>query len=1808
MPCVSPIFDGTYVLKSVETASLRELTLMFSIKIFFAAFVTLAAGAGAFAEQKNPVDDFIVRESETFETTLQNTWATKGKDAKGWKAEGVKAAAANDHRSATGYFALSALLDKKNADTWLRLGREYLAIETESYSEKSAFTRNAGASAYIAYARSQTPAAKAAALAVLAESLGARNQWRPALRIYKLSLALDATQEVQDAYDEAFNEHGFRMLNYTADNELNAPRICVQFSDALAKGRVDYANFVTVNNEKPASVRVNGAQLCIEDLVHGKRYEVKVRSGIPSTEDDLLPKPVELTVYIRDRSPSVRFSARNYVLPRTGQQGIPLISINTKLVKATIYRIGDRRLADEVLDGDFQKPMESYQLKELADQKGEKLWSGQMPVASKLNEEVTTAFPVDTLLPNLKPGLYVIAAGAAEEGAKTAEDEPGEGEYDRGGKTTQWFVVSDLGLTAFSGADGVHVYVRSLGSASPVAGAEIRLVARNNEVLGTVKTDAQGAANFDAGLARGAGGLAPALVVARGADSDYGFLDITKQAFDLSDRGVAGRSPPGPLDAMVFTERGVYRPGESVYVTALLRDQSANAVPGTPLIVKLYRPDGVEDRRETLPDQGNGGHSWTISLPETAMTGSWRLAAHVDPKAAALYEKSFLVEDYVPERLEMKLSATQDVIAANSPGAIAVAGRYLYGAPASNLGLEGEIAISASSEVPGFPGYRVGLENEKFATVRKDLEALPNTDRTGAASLSIALPDLPQTSKPLSADIAIRLREPSGRVLGERIGLKVDSGKSFIGVKPLFDGSVPEGEQASFEVVGIGADGKQAALTGLKWELQRVENQFQWYSRDNRWSYELVTIESRVAGGTIDTPAAGSVRIGAPVDAGTYRLDIASPIAQGPATSTSFSAGWYVSEASDTPEILNLALDRASYRPGDDVKVTIMPRMAGQALVAIVSDKVLATQLIDVAPSGGSASFKVDPAWGPGAYATAILYRPMDSAAKRMPSRAVGVKWIALDTKPRTLSVALETPPAVRPAGPVTVSAAISGIDPGENATIVISGVDLGILNITRYKTPQPAAYFYGQRRLGLEMRDLYGKLIDGMQGVRGQVRSGGDEGGLEMSGRPLAEAPLAVYSGPLKVDADGKAQVTFTLPPFNGTMRLAAQAWSASKIGSGEKDVIVRDTVVAQATPPKFLMLGDSSNLHLSIENVEAPAGDYQLSVKADGGIEIAGAAERTLRLELEKRIGEVVPLKAAAVGDAHVTFSLTGPGDVAIERTYAIAVEPPAPNVRRRTYQMLAASTGSLRISSDLVRDLVPASAKVSITASRTASFDVPGLLLGLDRYPFGCAEQTTSRALPLLYYDEVASRARLSKEPKAKAAIEKAIVRLYEMQGGTGGFGLWGPGEDVWLTAYVTDFLTRAREKGYAVRDVNYENALDRLKNAVNNARDFKKGGEDLAYSLYVLARAGRGALGDLRYYADTKIDAFSTPTARAQLAAGLAMLGDKERATLTFASALSQLAAPEGQVPLAGRADYGTQLRDAAAVLALMGESGASTPQLQKAFDIVAKLRIQQTETTTQESLWLLLAARTLDAQNRELTLDVNGAPVKGSFQAVLSGSDFSAEAVQVTNVSAILPNSASEKFETVLTKAQFAAEGLIVKNKGADAVPASVLVTGEGMEPEPSAENGFKIERKTYTPDGKEIAFDKLKQNDRVVVVLKVTEADPKNAQIVVEDRLPAGFDIENPALLKGTDLKAFSWLPSTYAPVFQAFRDDRFVAAYSLTDSRKVPAQVTMAYVMRAVNPGVYTHAGARVEDMYRPDRFARTSGAKVEIAGAQER
>jgi uncharacterized protein YfaS (alpha-2-macroglobulin family) len=806
----------------------------------------------------------------------------------------------------------------------------------------------------------------------------------------------------------------------------------------------------------------------------------------------------------------------------------------------------------------------------------------------------------------------------------------------------------------------------------------------------------------------------------------------------------------------------------------------------------------------------------------------------------------------------------------------------------------------------------------------------------------------------------------------------------------------------------------------------------------------------------------------------------------------------------------------------------------------------------------------------------AELYRPMDTAAKRMPSRAVGVKWVGFDASDKKLDLAIDLFERARPNERLTVPVRLSGLASGEKARITVAAVDVGILNLTGYQPPQPDDYYFGQRRLGTEIRDLYGKLIDGMQGVRGTIRSGGDggPGGLAMQGRPLNAEPVAFYSGIVQVGENGRAEIGFDIPAFDGTLRVMVTAWSATQLGHAVKDIIIRDPVVVQGTPPKFLIIGDKSELHLSVQNVEGVDGNYELTATADGSTSVPEASMRqSFAMKTGERKTVLLPLTGDSLGKASVAVALTGPNGVNIERSYAFQVEPAAPNITRRSIDALAAKTGSMRVSSDLVKDLIPETARVTVNAGPEAALDVPGLLLALDRYPLGCAEQTVSRALPLLYLNEVADSVGLAGENGAKERIQKAIDRLALLQDSSGSFGLWSPGShDLWLTAYVTDFLTRAQEKGYKIRSTVVETALDRLKNSVNYTTEFQKGGESLAYALYVLARSGRAVVGDLRYYVDEKLMSFATPLAQAQLGAALAMYGDKERAERAFGVALDEIKPNPTPDVLATRTDYGSPLRDSAALLTLISETKMLPSRVPGILQDVSRRRASNLFTSTQENAWLLLAAKSLIDESRGATLEVDGRPEKGPVQRVLSAADL--------------------------------AKGpLLIKNTTDTPISASVIVNGASATPEPAAASGFSIERKVYTPDGKEVPFERVKQNDRFVVVLKVNEAQSKLGHIVIEDRLPAGFEIENPQLVKGSDLKAFAWLDTKTNPAHIAFRDDRFTAAFSKLDpNNSQPASYTLAYVMRAVSPGSYTHPGAYVEDMYRPERFARSAPGKVEI------
>ncbi len=1751
-----------------------RLRAALSLVPLLALVISITIAAPALAQKRLFSNDSLTNEAKRLVLDLQKKAIGNHRSASAmdWKA---RQAQKTNLREALAYFKIAAG-KTNNSRTWINLSRTWLNIKTRKYRERVDFPQRSAAAAYHAFVHAQNNNDEADALLALAQALEKRSMWRTSMAAYKASLIRKPSVSVSVLYRDLKNRRGFRILDYNVDSDALSPRACIQFSETLDKDEKEYAKYIRMEHTRPATVTTENRQLCIDGLEHGQRYRINVRAGIPNELGEKLEKPSDLSIYVKDRTPALRFNGKNYVLPRTGQQGIPLISVNLDKADIDLYRVGNRALSQTLVKPEYEKKLFGKQLNgegfdKIRDSLGEHIWHKSLIIHMVLNKDSQTAIPVSDEFAALKqaltPGVYVLRASVP---GKTYEH------WDK--LATQWFIISDLGLTAFSGNDGIHTFVRSIGTALPQKGVKIRLMAKNNEILGTATTDQNGYARFPAGLTRGEGGQGPGLLTARLNSLDYAFLDMSAAAFDLSDRGVSGRKAAGPIDSYLFTERGVYRPGSTVHIVALARDQKTQALQNIPFTLVMERPDGVEYKRQLLKDGGLGGHSHDLDLPTSVQTGAWRIRLYSNVKEDPVAEASFLVEDFEPEKLKLSLNPQSKLASTEQGIRVEVDGAYLYGAPAGNMALEGEIIISKSSAPPtSFKGYHFGIAKQDFSTVRKTLADLPLTDKDGKATLNISLPDITMTTRLLEAKVVVRLRETSGRTIERAVTLPVKPRQTAIGIRPLFSGTLGEGETASFHIAAMGTNGKRTDYQGLQWELSHIERSYQWYSRGGSWNYEPVSKTRRIANGTIDALKGSPVLLSSRVAWGSYRLDVYAKGKENIAASYNFSAGWYQNNKDgDTPDLLEIGLDKKGYTIGDTLSVRIKPQTSGKALVTILNGGLIDKKLVDIPKAGGSVSFTVTEKWGAGAYVAASFYRPINASAKRMPSRSVGIEWVTIGKKQRSLDISLDTAKILPSNSKLSVPVRIKNLQPGEKVYVVASAVDVGILNLTRYKTPAPEDYFYAKRQLGVEMRDLYGRLIDGMQSVKGKLRSGGDggpEAGLGITGNPPAQKPLARFSGIRQVRADGTLNIDFDIPDFAGTLKVMTVAWSKTRVGHSQNEVIIRDKVVLTATTPKFMTIGDSSRIHIDIHNMDGAAGEYQLSLVSGGAVLFGG--QKVFRQKLDLAEGGQnswdIPVTAALKGTGFIATELSGPNDFLLKRSYQFAVNPAHPDITTQSIHSLEAG-GSLSLSKDLLVNLAPGSGDITIAVAPSYLPDIPGLLMSLDRYPYGCSEQLTSRALPLLYLSSVSEQIGMvsHKKEEIRGRVQKAIDKILTRQDSEGAFGLWSPRNGgLWLTSYVTDFFTRAREKGYTVPDRAFNLALDKLANTISYSSTVRDGGENLAYALYVLARNKRARIGDLHYYIDDKLAKFTTPLALGQLASAMALYGDNTRAKAAYYVAAALIR--EKALNIKRHNNFGSDLRDSAAMITLISESGVGQEYIKDLSAVMAKAQEAKRTTTTQENSWLLLAANALFEENSQMRLKVNNQEHLGSL------------------------------FRTI--SAQRLSEGdYTLQNTGTAGARVTVTVTGTPISAEPAITKGLEIERTFYTLEGKQRDLSSVSPNERMVVVLKVHEAKGLPSELMVADYIPAGFEIENPRLVGSSDTAQFSWLEkSDVQPVHSEFRNSRFTAAFTLKTSQKARSLI-LAYMVRAVAPGHYNLPPAIAEDMYRPDRLARTDAGVMQV------
>ncbi|MEM9705991.1 MAG: MG2 domain-containing protein, partial [Pseudomonadota bacterium] len=1106
---------------------------------------------------------------------------------------------------------------------------------------------------------------------------------------------------------EPVEVEGFAFSRLVIQTDTAEPKACIQFSEELDPD-TNYRDFIRLTPNVRPALEVAGRSLCILGLSFNRDYTVEIRPGLRSADGEVLERGERVNVAFGDKPAYVGFAGEGVVLPRYEADGLAIETVNIDRVEVEVLRVSDRAIAQKRIVSGGAISEDSYYYAygdESGDDIGAPVFKGELDVTSQQNETATTVFALGAALPNLKPGAYFVRVRDASKSADRR----------RPAQAWRWIVYTDMAITTYSGVDGVDVFVRSIETARPVAGVELALIARNNDILARVVTNTEGRARFDGPVTRGSGVLAPRMIMAFGPQDDFAVNDLQRAPLDLSDRNVAGRSTPAAIEGYLYFDRGIYRPGETAHITGLLRDTNTLVSVDRAVTAIVYRPNGAEAFRQRINSLNIGSFNFDFQAPRSAQRGLWRVSVEADGVGVVANE-TFSVEDFVPQRLEVALVADEKTpLDGASPLALEVRSRFLYGAPASDLPVEAEARLRVDpNPFPQFSGYRYGRASLTF---RERFLTLPGaiTDGDGAATVRLETGEAPKgLSVPLRVDVVVGVVEPGGRVVRESARIPVRPDEAYLGLrlsKP--GGGFGQEEPAEIEAVLLDRAG-EALARSIEWRLVEEDYWFDWYRQNGEWRWRRSFRDILVEDGKAETLAEGPVKISRRLDQGSYRL-IATDPASGAQTEIRFYVGWrsYASSA-EAPDQATVTGPTDPIAPGARARLVLDAPYEGEAIVTVATDKVQLVQRLKIEEGGREILIDTDPSWGSGFYVLANIVTPRDAVDRPVPRRAVGVAYVPFDMGERTLKIGMNAPDVIRPRTKIKLPLSIQGLRRDEPVLLTLAAVDEGILRLTKFVSPAPEKTYYGKRRLGVEIRDDYGRILNANLGAA--ARFGGDQ----IGGEGLTVVPtksIALYSGPVEVDVDGLAEIDLDIPDFNGELRLMAVAWSQSALGSASSPLTVRDPVPALLSLPRFMAPGDKASATLSVDNVEGAEGEYTARLTAAGPVALSETV--SFALAPGERKTRTFPFEATGEGIAQITVAVSGPNGESISRTTPIQVRTPFYPVTNRSVATLA--PGERFVATDaLLAGFTPGSGDVNVSFSRLRGVEPGALLASLYRYP--------------------------------------------------------------------------------------------------------------------------------------------------------------------------------------------------------------------------------------------------------------------------------------------------------------------------------------------------------------------------------------------------------------------------------------------------------------------------------------------------------
>ncbi|GAB7082408.1 alpha-2-macroglobulin family protein [Megalodesulfovibrio paquesii] len=1554
--------------------------------------------------------------------------------------------------------------------------------------------------------------------------------------------------------------------SYDTRAQSGQSSIILHFSAPVDMGSA--RDFLEVTPAVPFSVTTWDNML----LLHGKfepgqSYHIVMAQGLRGRDGSLLPQLRLADVRMPDLGPTLDFEGKGLFLSKAGFRTLRLKSTNVESARLSVDRVYPNNLhllvyslySQELLDTAFDgAPISSYL--------GDKLQEKQLVFPKEKNAEHMTTLPLDELIAQGETGLFRVAVDSNEDYER----------YYHGRRTSaqRWVLMTDIGLVAKKGVDELLVSAASLDSLAPLAGVKMTLLSHQNQPLASGVTDADGLWKAPLDKTRLEKHRPYLLVAEKG--EDFSFLLFDQFRIDQTGQDVGGQAVAGAgYTAYLYGERDLYRPGETAHGVVLLRDDDLNAPPAMPVKLLHKNPRGQELTAMVTSSDERGVATFDIDIPPFAPTGRYLVTCQVGGKTVGEY--SYQVEEFLPDRIKVEVQPDEREPVPGEDLAFAVDARYLFGPPASALPAEATVRLRAVPFVAkGYPEYRFNNPELQFEE-HEIFHQEGKLDDNGRLALRASLPAGLHPPSLLQAEISARVREFGGRGVAAMAVRTVHAYSRYVGLKQLPRTGVEPGEPMIFDFVLVNPDGTPTnSTTALKAVI--VRDQWQTIMRrtpSGSFRYESERQGMPLATLEVDASSGQGSFVWTPPHFGNYRV-VLTDEAGGASTQLSFYAGgWgYSPWAVRNPAALELVPDKAEYQPGDMATIQIRAPFDGEGrlLVTLERGRVLDLQVHAMQGNTATVSFPVTEAYSPNVYVGAILVRKASDTEPGMVARAAG--WTPLNVSRETNrpAITLTTPEITRPQQGLTVEAVT---DPF--AVVTLAVVDEGILQLINQKTPAPFEHFYAKRALELDSYDTFAMLLPEIDPTEGRSPAGGDNGheGHYVRSESLRRVkPVRFWSGPLVADAQGKVTWNIDVPMFNGALRVMAVAANGKRFGSTEAFIKVREPVIVSGTFPRFLSFNETVQIPVTVRNDVDQDAEFEVALHLDGPARLEPGPEQARQIVTVPQGREGLVYFTLRTGEAEGLLSATatattqnGTQVVSGRDAAEFGVRSPLPPIRvAQTGGLSRAQAGSLVIPPPAGREFVNGTTVREVHVSRLPMLRHAPALKYLLGYPYGCVEQTTSKAFPLLYFGDLAAALEpdLFQARNARAMVQQGIDRIATMQTEDGGFAMWPEGQSTWPwgTLRATHFLVEARAAGYTVHESMLNNALNYL------ARGLKERSSDfthkaMAYAAFILAKAGKADKGSMDYLMGTGYFEYESEGA-SLLAAAYALTGDRQT--------LEKLMKNQWEDAFYDRHTGGeldSSIGNLALRLLVLQEALPGDSRVAGLVQLLLQHMERARYMNTQESCFAFLALGAFFHAQQ------SGEPASGALylgrekiatfsdQQPLSLAGDKAIRSDLPLTLALDPGptpkgNGTAFFYTVITRGT--------------PVPASHTPLAKGLE----------VRREFLSRSGEPVAMHGLTQGDVVVMHTALRGwSDVEN--VVVNNLLPAGLEVENPRLASSERL---SWVEKAAPAAYQDIRDDRIVTVLDMQYDEWVHSYS----VLRAVTPGEFLAPPVQAEAMYDPE------------------